>query len=86
MEVQFNAAMFPGLVEDVGIQDGYGLLNAYVSFDYGESWTIRLYGKNLADEYYLIGKIDNSGPQHVHGDFGRPREGGVQLVYRFSGN
>ena len=82
----FNAAIFPGLVEDAGIQDGYGLLNAYLNFDYGESWTIRLYGKNLADEYYFIGKIDNSGPQHIHGDFGRPREGGVQLVYRFSGN
>lgn len=82
----FNAAIFPGLVEDASIQDGYGLLNAYVSFDYGESWTVRLYGRNLTDEYYFIGKIDNSGPQHVHGDFGRPREGGVQLVYRFSGN
>ena len=82
----FNAAIFPGLVEDASIQDGYGLLNAYLNFDYGESWTIRLYGKNLTDEYYFIGKIDNSGPQHIHGDFGRPREGGVQLVYRFSGN
>ena len=82
----FNAAIFPGLVEDAGIQDGYGLLNAYLNFDYGESWTIRLYGKNLTDEYYFIGKIDNSGPQHIHGDFGRPRESGVQLVYRFSGN
>ncbi len=82
----FNAAIFPGLVEDAGIQDGYGLLNAYLNFDYGDNWTIRLYGKNLTDKYYFIGMIDNSGPQHIHGDFGRPREGGVQLVYRFSGN
>ncbi len=80
----FNAAIFPGLVKDASIQDGYELLNAYLNFHYGENWTIRLYGKNLTDEYYFVGMIDNSGPQHIHGDFGRPREGGVQLVYRFS--
>ena len=80
----FNAAIFPGLVEDASVQDGYGLVNAYVNLSYGESWTIRMYGKNLADEYYFIGMIDNSGPQHVHGDFGRPREAGVQVIYKFS--
>ena len=82
----FNTAIFPGLVENASIQDGYALLNAYVNFDYGESWTVRLYGKNLTDEFYFIGKIDNSGPQHIHGDFGRPLEGGIQVVYRFSGS
>lgn len=74
----------PGLVEDANIQAGYELLNAYLSFNYGDDWTVSLYGKNLTDEYYLTGIIENPGPQHIHGDFGRPREFGVQLVYRFS--
>lgn len=80
----FNAAIFPGLVEDANIQEGYELVNAYLNFNYGEDWTLRLYGKNLTDEYYLTGAIENSGPQHIHGEFGRPREVGIQLVYRFS--
>lgn len=80
----FNDAVFPGLEKDSNIQDGYELVNAYVSFNYGDSWTVNLFGKNLTDEYYLTGIIENSGPQHIHGDFGRPREYGAQLIYRFA--
>ena len=80
----FNAALFPDLEKDINIQDSYELLNAYVSFNYGDSWTINLFGKNLTDEYYLSGMIENSADGHIQGDFGRPLEYGAQLIYRFA--
>ena len=61
-------------------------MNAYVGFNYGDSWTIRVYGKNLTDEYYYTGITENTATAHIFAELARPREGGVELVYRFAGN
>lgn len=80
----FNATTFPDLKKDSNIQEGYELVNAYVSFYRGDTWTVRLYGKNLTDEYYYSGIVENGSIGHIFADMGRPREGGVQVIYRFA--
>lgn len=83
----FNASLgLPGLVNDANIQKGYELVNAYVSFHHGDTWTIRAYGKNLTDKYYFTGIVESSAVGHIYAEYGRPREAGVQVIYRFNGN
>ena len=69
--------------KDTNIQEGYELLNLYLSVHYGENWTVRAYAKNLTDEYYFTGSTENSTTGHTWINLGRPREGGVQIIYRF---
>lgn len=70
--------------KDTNIQKAYELVNAYLGFHYGDSWTIRAYGKNLTDEYYITGVVENSVLGGPFTYLARPREAGVQVIYRFA--
>ena len=82
----FNASI--GVVgpenKDTNIQEAYELLNLYASFHYGDNWTIRAYGKNLTDEYYSTSLEENGATGETRATLARPREGGVQVIYRFT--
>ena len=66
-------------------QDGYGLVNARLAFiTTDEHWELALSGTNLSDERYLgngIAALDSFGT--AEGYFGRPREWGLSLRYRY---
>jgi len=81
----FNAMLFPGLEEDSNIQEGYGLLNTYLTLSKGDAWSLNLYGKNLTDEYYFTGMVESAAVGHILADFGRPREFGARLNVKFGG-
>jgi iron complex outermembrane receptor protein len=68
---------------DENAQDGYYSLNTYLTFRRGDSWTVRAYGRNLTDEFFLSGITENSATGHLFADYARPREFGVGLTYRF---
>ena len=80
-----NALLGFPVASDSNVQEAHQLLNAFVSFHRGDSWTIRFYGKNLTDEYYFLGMLENGSVGSILGFAGRPREAGVQVIYRFAG-
>lgn len=65
-------------------QDGFALYNA--SFGFGaddESWGVQFWGRNLADEEYLVGEFSSVGqPGSLNGYPGDPRTYGVTLRLR----
>ena len=75
-----DVANTPGLV-----QDGFGLVNGRIALE-GPShdWEVALFGKNLTDERYVtggVGGLSAIGLDEVQ--YGRPREWGAALTYRF---
>lgn len=66
------------------IQESYWLLNSrltYTSSD--EHWQVALYGTNLTDEEYLTNGLHEDLVGAIEGYYGRPREWGVTVSYRF---
>ncbi|MBZ0171098.1 MAG: TonB-dependent receptor, partial [Phycisphaerales bacterium] len=67
------------------VQDGFGLVNVRLAFeDHSETWQIAVFGTNLSDERYITGGVGGLaaiGLDEVQ--YGRPREWGVSLSYRF---
>ncbi len=66
-------------------QDGYGLVNARLAFVTTDGhWELALSGTNLSDERYIgngIAALDSFGTAEAY--FGRPREWGLSLLYRY---
>nr|WP_231120433.1 TonB-dependent receptor [Lysobacter tabacisoli] len=65
-------------------QEGYGLVNAGVTWKSGGPWTVTLQGTNLADEEYrTTGYNLNAALGVLTGFYGPPRQYSVQVRYDF---
>ncbi len=65
-------------------QDGYGLVNAGVTWKSGGPWTVSLQGSNLADkEYRTTGYSLNSALGVYTGFYGAPRQYSLTVKYDF---
>ena len=65
-------------------QDGYGLVNAGLSWRSGGPWTVTLQGSNLADEEYrTTGYNLNAALGVLTGFYGPPRQYSVSVRYDF---
>lgn len=64
-------------------QKAFGLLNARVTYDPGEDWSLVVAGTNLTDEYYSPAFFYTVSQQLWDGSVGRPREVYVGLNFRF---
>ena len=63
-------------------QASYGLLNARLSYvTPSESWTVSLWGNNLADEDYFEDVVVAG--IGIRGSYGAPRTYGVDVNYQF---
>jgi outer membrane receptor protein involved in Fe transport len=66
-------------------EDGPAHLAAHTTFDlsfgktFGENWSLRVTGLNLANHHYLLDNSNTFGGTH----FANPREIAIQLRYRF---
>jgi iron complex outermembrane recepter protein len=69
--------------ENQRIQEGFGLLNARVTYDSGSSWTVSLAGTNLTDEYYLNSGFFTRAEQVYFTTVGRPLEWGLTFDLKF---
>ena len=73
-----------GVLDPRKVQEGFALFNA--SFGFGaedESWGLQFWGRNLADEEYLVGEFSSVGqPGSLNGYPGDPRTYGVTLRLR----
>ncbi|MFZ4602576.1 MAG: TonB-dependent receptor [Caulobacterales bacterium] len=66
-------------------QKAYGVVDASVSVDLTKSATLRVWGRNLADEEYFVSMIGlvNAGLGSAYANFGAPRTFGADLRLRF---
>jgi iron complex outermembrane receptor protein len=67
------------------VQRGFGLLSANLRYaPNDDNWDVALYGSNLTDERYITNGLDAASSLGIAGvSYGRPREYGVRLGYRF---
>lgn len=65
------------------IQPDYGVLDARVSFDVSNAWTVAAFGRNLTNERYFAAANDWGGLGFVDVLWGRPREYGLSISYAF---
>lgn len=65
------------------IQEGFGLLNARLTYDPGTNWTVALTGSNLTDEWYMNSGLYSRADRVNFVTIGRPREWGLQFDFRF---
>ena len=63
-------------------QDGYQLVNLFVSATIDENWELRAYGKNVGDEFYITTAVEGV-PGFQYAIHGRPDEYGLELRYKF---
>lgn len=65
--------------------DGYTLVNGRLSYTFpGESLQLAVFGNNLTNELYLVSGNASVGFGLAEASYGRPREWGVSLKYRFN--
>lgn len=64
-------------------QEGYGLVNARLTYDSGADWSIALSGTNLSDERYLNSGFITAAEQFDFVTLGRPREWGLTFNFSF---
>lgn len=64
-------------------QPGYGLLNAYLTYDSGRNWTVSIYGRNLANKTYLVDAAEAAaaGAGFYRYGFGAPLTFGMKFQY-----
>lgn len=70
--------------ENQRIQEGFGLLNARVTYDSGANWSLSLAGTNLTEEYYLNSGFFTRAERVYFTSAGRPREWGLTFDLRFN--
>lgn len=63
--------------------NGYGTANARIALDYGESWQVSLFAKNLFDETYETARGSSDPNVYAVAVDGQPRLFGVGLRYRY---
>jgi len=84
-QVGLTQTLTPALSQFVR-QEGYGLLNARVSWDIDNpDLTIAIYGRNLTEEEYYTYQLDlvNAGLGYIVGNTGLPRQYGLEATFRF---
>ncbi|MCC7413947.1 MAG: TonB-dependent receptor [Gammaproteobacteria bacterium] len=86
VDYAYRSEYFNDVANNAGlVQDGFGLVNVRLAFeDHSETWQIAVFGTNLSDERYITGGVGGLaaiGLDEVQ--YGRPREWGVSLSYRF---
>jgi iron complex outermembrane receptor protein len=64
-------------------QSAFGLVNARLTYDSGEAWSLSLFGTNLTNEYYQNSGFYSLAEQTHFVTIGRPREIGANLTYAF---
>jgi iron complex outermembrane receptor protein len=64
-------------------QQDFGLVNARVTYDSGNDWTLVVAGTNLTDEYYSPSFFYTVSQQLWSGTIGRPREVFLGLNFQF---
>jgi iron complex outermembrane receptor protein len=78
-EIYHDAANTPTL-----LTDGYGLANARIGFaSAGGAWNLAAFVTNVADEEYRVTGFDASIFGFADAAWGRPREFGASVTYRF---
>lgn len=70
-------------VENQRIQEGFGLLNARLTYDSGANWTVSLLGSNLTDEWYFNSGFYTRADRINFVTVGRPMEWGLTFDFRF---
>ena len=68
----------PGALE----QDGYELVNLYLTATIDDQWDVRAYAKNITDEFYVASAAEGA-PGFQYGSSGRPDEYGLEVRFRF---
>lgn len=63
-------------------QDGYELVNFFVTATLDDQWDLRVYGKNIGNRFYRTTMVEGV-PGTQYGIHGRPDEYGFELRYRF---
>lgn len=66
--------------------DSYGLLGARAQFDFGDDFSLAIFGTNLTDEVYLLGGQDYAGGAtagHLELNVGRGRAYGIEGKFTF---
>ena len=64
----------------------YGLFNASVGFDFSGGWSLKLWGKNLANEDYytdIARQPVGSEPEYIQARIGWERSYGATIGYQF---
>ena len=75
---------FELLNEDRIAQDSYAILNARIALHGGgERWEVGLWGRNLADKYYLTNAVDLQALGYDYEHRGLPRMYGIDASYHF---
>jgi iron complex outermembrane receptor protein len=64
-------------------QDGYGLVNANVTWRFDDHWSLALQGSNLADKEYLTTGYVIPALGVRTGFFGNPRQYSLTVKYNF---
>ena len=65
-------------------EDGYGLLNAHVSYTTNDGhWTAKAFVRNLTEEKYRVFGVDSSFAGFSSSTFGTPRWWGVSIAYQW---
>jgi iron complex outermembrane receptor protein len=64
-------------------QKAFGLVNARVTYDPGQNWSLTVAGTNLTDEYYSLAYFYTQSQQLWQGSVGRPREVYLGLNFTF---
>ena len=67
----------------ISTEDAHTFLNAYLTFQHHKNITLRGYVKNLTDEFYYNGYLENNGFSIITAQFGRPREAGVEVTWSY---
>ena len=63
-------------------QDGYELVNIYLSATIDDKWDVRAYAKNIGDEFYISSATEGV-PGFQYGIHGRPDQYGLEVSLRF---
>ncbi len=64
-------------------QEGFGMLNARLTYDSGQDWTVELSATNLTNEYYFNSGFFTRAEQIHFMTVGRPREWGLTFSYNY---
>jgi len=82
----YRSRYFNDVANTAGLAQGaFGLVNARIALeDRSKDWELALYGTNLTDARYITGGVGGlSAIGFDEAQYGRPREWGLALTYRF---
>ena len=85
VDTNYNSKQYLALPnEDAISQGGYSLLNGRLSLQSGDDkWDVGIWGRNIADKFYLTNAVDVQGFGFDYRHVGIPRMFGVDAHYHF---